>query len=195
MGMDPLATSENVPGVMQKNVAWLKAQTEYLKAQREFVAEVNKSKPETWKSMTESTAELVSLADRGGLSILIQAPMQRVMDNLSLEFEKILVPVVNLINDVLGPIIDKLGPILQDFIDDIGPLISEMGKVGGDLLGFSIEWTSPIGVFNKILEILEKIAGLFGAGLTAAEKAALEEFMEEIIARFGGEEQVAGGYY
>lgn len=109
MGINPNLTSENVPGIQQKNIAWLKAQTDYTKAQNEFVKEVNKSKPETWQAMTESTKEMISFGNSGGFNLIFGGALSRLKTQIENEFEGALVPLTNAISGLINELIGENG--------------------------------------------------------------------------------------
>lgn len=129
MGINPLATSESMPGVQGKNIAWLKAQTEYLKAQNEFVKEVNKSKKETWQAMTESVTTMERFSSAGGFSMLFAGSISRFKTNLQNQIEGAFTPITNALTQFVSDLLDEatpLGKALNTLIDIIGDALGEM---------------------------------------------------------------------
>ena len=176
------------------------------KDQKEFWDKMSKIKPAVWKELNTFMDHTKEIMASGGLVNFYKTQLDQMVDTLITSFiDPLVAPLLEAFSPILADLLEKVIPDLQEVIGTLAKLIGNVLAIklpGGEsiggalakLLAFSIEWTSPLGIFGKILDILEGLQELFG-GLTAAEKESLGRFMEEVIARFGGEERDIWEFY
>lgn len=124
MGINPTLSSEGLPDVQKKNVAWMKAQTELFEAQRKYMEEVNKTKKEDWEAMTTTVKTFEKF-----LKVGAPGAVNRFMRGLNLGFEGALANITNIATGLLNDMLNNLKPFFDNLATIIGDIQTGLSNV------------------------------------------------------------------
>jgi len=167
---------------------------EVTKEEKELFGIVRKIKPEQWKALHGFMGEAKEVLAQGGITTFFKSELMAIKDDLiSMFIDPLIAPLLEAFAPIMAELLETVIPALQDVILTLGKAIGDIlgaelpggediGSVLGKLLAWSIEWTSPIGLLSKILDLLEELADLLGLGDAGAMPSSwMSTFLQQFL--------------
>ena len=144
------------------------------KEEKELFEIVRKIKPEQWKALHGFMGEAKEVLAQGRITTFFKSELMAIKDDLiSMFVDPLVAPLLEAFAPIMANLLETVIPALQDVILTLGEAIGtivgielpggeDLGSVLGKLLAWSIEWTSPVGIFGKLLDAIKQLAEIFG---------------------------------
>ncbi len=158
MGINPNLSSENAPGIQQKNVAWLKAQTELMTAQTKYMEAFNKTKKEDWDAAGGAMKEMSAFSAKGGMMALLGGSIERFKNNLLLSVEAALAPIVNAFTGALSEILVAIEPLIRNLVSALDNMKIGLGDVDFSVL----DVLTGLGLLANVLTLITNALATMG---------------------------------